>query len=157
VTWQRTAKLLQIGQVYLCHFAVEFRFWYSQQHLLLCCLSGCEGVCRKFLSGCRYRLNRFFGDKYKTGSWQLHFCVYYIHSARSKYLFHDLRLLSYLYHCVWSVITAHNLTPEKCDNNYSPNPLTPTSCLRNNIQPIHTGISASFPVVGVCNVHLNTL
>ena len=28
-------------------------------------------------------------------------------------LFHDLLLRSYLYHCVWSVITAHNLTPEK--------------------------------------------
>jgi len=32
-----------------------------------------------------------------------------------KYLFHDLLLRSYLYHCVWSVITAHNLTPEKRD------------------------------------------
>jgi len=32
-------------------------------------------------------------------------------------LFHDLLLRSYLYHCVWSVITAHNLTPEKRDNN----------------------------------------
>jgi len=40
-------------------------------------------------------------------------------------LFHDLLLRSYLYHCVWSVITAHNLTPEKRDNNYSPHPLTP--------------------------------
>ena len=38
-------------------------------------------------------------------------------------LFHDLLLRSYLYHCVWSVITAHNLTPEKRDS------LTPTSCL----------------------------
>jgi len=28
-------------------------------------------------------------------------------------LSHDLLLRSYLYHCVWSVITAHNLTPEK--------------------------------------------
>ena len=28
-------------------------------------------------------------------------------------LFHDLLLRSYLYHCVWGVITAHNLTPEK--------------------------------------------
>ena len=55
-------------------------------------------------------------------------------------LFHDLLLRSYLYHCVWSVITVHNLTPEKCDNNYSPHHLTPTSCLRNNIQLI-TGIS----------------
>jgi len=33
--------------------------------------------------------------------------------------FHHLLLHSYLYHCVWSVITAHNLTPEKRDNNYS--------------------------------------
>jgi len=41
-----------------------------------------------------------------------------------------------LYHCVWSVITAHNLTPEKRGNNYSPHLLTPTSCLRNNIQLI---------------------
>jgi len=45
-----------------------------------------------------------------------------------KDLFHDLLLRSYLYHCVWSVIIAHNLTPEKRDN--SPHPLTPTSCLR---------------------------
>jgi len=52
---------------------------------------------------------------------------------------HDLLLRSYLYHCVWSVITAHNLTPDKRDNNYLPHPLTPTSCLRNNIQLI-TGI-----------------
>ena len=42
-------------------------------------------------------------------------------------LFHDLLLRSYLYHCVWSVITAHNLTIEKCDNNCSPYSLTPTS------------------------------
>ena len=33
----------------------------------------------------------------------------------ASYLFHDLRLRSYLYYCVWSVITAHNLTPEKRD------------------------------------------
>jgi len=45
-----------------------------------------------------------------------------------------------LYHCVWRLITAHNLTPEKRDNNYSNRPLTPTTCLRNNIQLI-TGIS----------------
>jgi len=32
-------------------------------------------------------------------------------------LFHDLLLRSYLYHCDWSVITAHNLTPEKRINN----------------------------------------
>ena len=31
--------------------------------------------------------------------------------------FHNLLLRSYLYHCVWSAITAHNLTPEKRDNN----------------------------------------
>ena len=55
-------------------------------------------------------------------------------------LFHDLLLRSYLCHCVWSVITAHNLTPEKRDNNYLPHPLTRTSCLRNNIQHI-TGMS----------------
>ena len=55
-------------------------------------------------------------------------------------LFHDLLLRSYLYHCVWNVITAHNLTPEKRDNNYSHHPLTPTACLRNNIQLI-SGIS----------------
>jgi len=49
-------------------------------------------------------------------------------------LIHDLLFRSYLYHCVWSVITAHNLTPEKhVNNSYSPHPLTPTSCLRNNI------------------------
>jgi len=41
-------------------------------------------------------------------------------------LFHDLLLRFYLYHCVRSVITAHNLTPEKHNNNYSPHPLTPT-------------------------------
>ena len=44
-------------------------------------------------------------------------------------LFHDLLLRSCLYHCVWSVITAHNLTPEKHDNNYSPHPLILTSCI----------------------------
>jgi len=48
------------------------------------------------------------------------------------FLFHDLLLRSYLYHCVWGVITAHNLTPEKRDNNHSPHALSPTSCLRNN-------------------------
>ena len=32
---------------------------------------------------------------------------------------------------VWSVITAHNLTLEKRDNNYWPHSLTPTTCLRN--------------------------
>ena len=31
------------------------------------------------------------------------------------YLFHDLLLRYYLYHCVWSVTAAHNLTPEKRD------------------------------------------
>jgi len=53
-------------------------------------------------------------------------------------LFHDLVLRSYFYRRVWSVITAHNLTPEK-RNNYLPHSITPTSCLRNNIQLI-TGI-----------------
>jgi len=37
----------------------------------------------------------------------------------SSYLFHDLLLRFNLYHCVWSVITAHNLTPEKRENIYS--------------------------------------
>jgi len=50
-------------------------------------------------------------------------CVYGATVVTS--LFHDLLLRSYLYHCVWSVITAHNRTPEKRDNNYSPYPLTP--------------------------------
>jgi len=49
-------------------------------------------------------------------------------------LFHDLLLRFYLYHCVWSVITAHNLTPEKRDNNYSPHPLTPTTGLRSTFK-----------------------
>jgi len=31
--------------------------------------------------------------------------------------FHGVVLRSYLCHCVWSVITANNLTPEKRDNN----------------------------------------
>jgi len=65
-------------------------------------------------------------------------------------------LLAYLYHCVWSVITAHNLTPEKGDNNYSPHSQTPTSCLRNNIQ-LTTGISPCCGCPCVRNVHLNTL
>jgi len=71
-----------------------------------------------------------------------------------RVLFHDLLLRSYLYHWVWSVITAHNLTPEKRDYNYSPHPLTPTSCLRNDIQLITL---ASLLVAGVCNAYLNTL
>jgi len=29
----------------------------------------------------------------------------------NNFLFHDLLLRCYLYDCVWSVITAHNLTP----------------------------------------------
>jgi len=41
---------------------------------------------------------------------------------------------------VSGVLTAHDLTPEKRDNNYSPHTLTPTSCLWNSIQLI-TGIS----------------
>jgi len=41
--------------------------------------------------------------------------VYFAHVDHGKLvtLFHDLLLLSYLYHCVWSVTTAHNFTPEK--------------------------------------------
>ena len=43
--------------------------------------------------------------------------VYFAHDDHGKSvglpLFHDLLLRAYLYHCVWSVITAHNLTPEK--------------------------------------------
>jgi len=39
-------------------------------------------------------------------------------------LFHDLLLRCYLYHSVWSVITAHYLTPEKRDNNYLPHALS---------------------------------
>jgi len=58
-------------------------------------------------------------------------------SAQYIGLFHDLLLRCYLYHCVWCIINAHNLTPEKRDNNCSPHPLTLTSCLRNNIQLIH--------------------
>jgi len=69
------------------------------------------------------------------------------------HLLHDLLLRFYLYHCVWSVITAHNLTSDNRDNNYSPQPLTPTSCLPNNIQLI----TGTLHVVGVSNVHLNTL
>jgi len=51
-------------------------------------------------------------------------------------LFHGLLLRCYLPLCY----NRHNLTPEKRDNSYSPHPLTPTSCLSNNIQLI-TGIS----------------
>jgi len=52
------------------------------------------------------------------------------------YFIYDLLFRSCLYHCVWSVITAYDFIPEKRDNNYSPHPLTPTLCLRNNIQLI---------------------
>jgi len=38
-----------------------------------------------------------------------------------------LLLRSYLYHCVWSVIIAHNLIPVNRDNNYSLRRLTPTT------------------------------
>jgi len=50
--------------------------------------------------------------------------------------------MTYFYAPVFTtcVCSVHNLTPEKRDNNYSPHPPTPTSCLRNNIQLI-TGIS----------------
>jgi len=64
----------------------------------------------------------------------LHFIVYFEGKIKQWYLFHDLLLRSYLCHCVWSVTTAHNLTPEKRDDNYSPYPLTPTSCLRYKIR-----------------------
>jgi len=47
-----------------------------------------------------------------------------ISSTLCALLFHDLLLRSYLYHCVWSVITAHSLTPEQRDNN-SPPPSNP--------------------------------
>jgi len=43
--------------------------------------------------------------------------VYTLMPMSPSSLFHDLLLRSYLYHCVWSVITAHNLTPEKRDSN----------------------------------------
>jgi len=42
-----------------------------------------------------------------------------VQSYSNTALFHDLLFRSYLYHCVWSVIIAHNLTPEKRDNNCS--------------------------------------
>jgi len=48
--------------------------------------------------------------------------------------FYDVLLRSYLYHCVWSVITAHNLTPEKRDNNYLPHPQTLTTRLRSTFK-----------------------
>ena len=55
-------------------------------------------------------------------------------------LIHDLRLRSYLYHCVWSVTTARNLTPEKRDNNYSPHPLTATSCQQHSTYNWHLSL-----------------
>ena len=80
-------------------------------------------------------INKASGYKrYDTTSRKLHSIVDVI------ILFHDLLLHCHLYRCVWSVITDHSLTPEKHDNNYSPHPPTPTSCVRNNIQLI-TGIS----------------
>ena len=48
--------------------------------------------------------------------------------STTLYLFHDLLLRCYLYHCVWSVITAHNLTVEKRDNKLFAPPSNPTSC-----------------------------
>jgi len=53
-------------------------------------------------------------------------------------LFHHLLLRSCLYRCVWSVTTAHNLTPQKRDNNYSPHPLNPTMSLR-SATPVPSG------------------
>ena len=44
-------------------------------------------------------------------------------------LLHDLLSSPISHHCVWSVITGHNLTPEKRDNNFTPHPLTQTACL----------------------------
>jgi len=54
-------------------------------------------------------------------------CIYALYC---EVLFHGLLLRCSFYHCVWSVITAHNRTPEKRDNNYSAHPVTPTMCLR---------------------------
>ena len=51
------------------------------------------------------------------------------------------------------VAIYHNLSPEKRDNNYTPHPLTPTSCLRIKFNLW----LASVPVLGVCNVHFNKL
>ena len=42
--------------------------------------------------------------------------------------------------CLECYNRPYNLTPETCDNNYSPHPLTPTSCLRYNIQRITDAI-----------------
>jgi len=53
---------------------------------------------------------------------------YYTIILRGAVFFVDtlyILLRSYFYRCVWSVITAHNLTPEKRDNNLfapAPNP-----------------------------------
>jgi len=40
-------------------------------------------------------------------------------------LLHDLLSSHISHHCVWSGITGHNLTPEKCGNNYTTHPLSP--------------------------------
>jgi len=45
-------------------------------------------------------------------------------------LLHDLLSSPIPHDCVWSGITGHNLTPEKRDNNHTPQPITPTLCLR---------------------------
>jgi len=52
-----------------------------------------------------------------------------IYTARTSHYFMTYIYAPYLYHCVWSVITAHNLTPEKRANNYLPHPLITTSRL----------------------------
>ena len=50
--------------------------------------------------------------------------IHYHHRHHHR-LFHDVLLRSYLYHCVWSVITAHNLTAEKRDNKLFAPPRNP--------------------------------
>ena len=55
---------------------------------------------------------------------------YYYYYYYYYYFMTYLILRSHLYHCVWSVMTAHSLTPEKRDNiiiRIAPHPLTPTS------------------------------
>jgi len=48
-----------------------------------------------------------------------HPCIYLcVFTAISRYLISWPTFTLLLYHCVWSVITAHNLTPEKRENNY---------------------------------------
>ena len=86
----------------------------------------------------------------KLSNWSVTSVVEVQCNEHAQGLFHDLLLRSYFYHCVWSVITAHNLTPEKRDNNYSPHPLAPTAYLRSTFK-------SSRPVVGDCNAHFKML